>query len=182
VTVRQFRAFGLVRATALMVRAAPGPAAALLTFVLGNAIASVLQVIAAGLLIGAMPGAVRAGLTSGAGRHMLVMLLLFSALSVGLAVIGTVQTALGSALRFRVASMVDARLIDASLGPHGIAHLEDPDYADALRHATADEWKPELLAQCLPAVLAPRLQAIGLIIILARFSWWAPVVLALAAK
>jgi ABC-type multidrug transport system fused ATPase/permease subunit len=171
------RRSGAVAAARLLVSAGGARTAAVVGVVLSGAAVSTLLVLATGVLIGAVPAAVGAGLDSPAGQHLVRAMIGFA----GLAVLQVLLTSLGSGLtgvlRLRVARAVDEKVMAASLGPAGIAHLEQPAHADRIRLATGDGTRPDLLAQCLEAVLRPRLQALGLVVVLANFSWWAPAVL-----
>jgi ABC-type multidrug transport system fused ATPase/permease subunit len=177
----QARTSGLWRAGALLVRASPGHALSLAVLVACGAAASTLMMVTAGLVIGATPAAIRSGLGSRPGHHLLLMVILFGAVAVGGALASTLRSALASALRLRAAAMISERVIAAGMKPGGVAHLEDPAWADRLQAVTGQEWQPEMLAEWLPAVIGPRLQAVGLAILLARFTWWAPLALLTAA-
>jgi len=154
---------------------------ALAAVVLGGALAASLLVVATGLLVGSLPTAVDSGPGSGAGRHMLLALSGFGAAALAQTALGSLESGLTAALRMRAAQLVDDRVMAAGLTPTGIAHLEDPGYADTLRLVTDPETRPDALASLLPAVVRPRLQAVGLVCLLAPFAWWAPLVLCLAA-
>ncbi|UNO38873.1 hypothetical protein [Streptomyces sp. MST-110588] len=154
---------------------------ALAAAVAGGAASAALLVVTTGLLVGSLPAAVDAGVDSPAGRHMLLMLGAFGAAALCQTVLGALESGAGAALRMRVARSVEERVTAAGLAPYGIAHLEDPGYADTLRLATDPQTRPDALAELLPDVLRPRLQAVGLICLLASFRWWAPVLLCLAA-
>ena len=175
------RTDGLARGAAFLLRADPGRTLALTAVVIGGAVASSLLVVTAGLLVGAMPAAVRSGPDSAAGRHLVAVLVAFGAVAVGQVLLGCLQSGLTSALRLRVAKAVDAQVLSAAVTPAGIAHLEDPGYADEVRLAIDPQWRPDQLVVWLPTVVRPRLEAVGLVVILAGFAWWAPVVLCVAA-
>jgi ATP-binding cassette subfamily B protein len=154
---------------------------ALAAVVLGGALAASLLVVATGLLVGSLPAAVDSGPGSGAGRHMLLALSVFGVAALSQTALGSLESGLTAALRMRAVQLVDDRVMAAGLAPTGIAHLEDPGYADTLRLVTDPETRPDALASLLPAVVRPRLQAVGLICLLVPFAWWAPLVLCLAA-
>ncbi|MFE7120358.1 ATP-binding cassette domain-containing protein, partial [Streptomyces sp. NPDC057654] len=167
-------------AVALLWRASPGHTLALGAAVLAAAAAAALVVVATGLLVGALPAVVGAGLGSAAGRRLLLVLAAFGALALARTVLGALQSGLTDALRLRVADAVDDRVMAAGSGPYGIAHLEDPAHADTLRLATGPGTRPDALAELVPEVVQPRLQALALIGLLAPLAWWAPVVLCAA--
>ncbi|MET9296390.1 ABC transporter ATP-binding protein [Streptomyces sp. NPDC003077] len=154
---------------------------ALAVTVAGGAVTATGLVVTTGLVVGALPAAVDAGLGSGAGRHLLLTLVAFGAVAVAQTVLAALERGLTAALRLRAARRADERVMAAALAPSGIGHLEDPGYADTLRLATDPETRPDALADLLPDVVRPRLQAVGLACLLASFAWWAPVLLGLSA-
>lgn len=168
-------------AVRLLFRASPVLAGALAATIAGGAAASAFLIVFTGRLVGSIPEAIGAGLESDAGRRMLLALAAFGAVAVVGVLLASWESALTAVLRLRVTQAVEDRVLAASLRRSGIAHLEDPDHADRVRLATAPETRPELLVQCLPAVVRPRLLALGLVLILVPFTWWAPAVLCLAA-
>ncbi|MGH4033523.1 ATP-binding cassette domain-containing protein [Actinomycetota bacterium Odt1-20B] len=168
-------------AAGLLWRASPRLTLALAVAVIGGAAATSLLVVATGLLVAALPTAVHSGLGSGGARHMLRMLALFAALALARTACGALETPVARVLRLKAGDAVEDRVMAAGLAPHGIGHLEDPAHADTLRLVTDPATRPDAVAEQLPGVLRPRLQALGLLALLAPFAWWAPLVMCVAA-
>jgi ATP-binding cassette, subfamily B, bacterial len=67
-----------------------------------------------------------------------------------------------------------SRMIQAMLGPNGVAHLEDPELQDKLELARGVAWgiTPGFVAQALSQLWLARLGALGSLLLVARFRWW----------
>ena len=85
-----------------------------------------------GLLVGSVPEAVEHGLSSGAGRRMVVLLLVVAALFVGRSAMLSLSTIPSSLLARAVDGHMRDRILQATFRPVGIGHLEDPDALDEL--------------------------------------------------
>ncbi|WP_208606459.1 hypothetical protein, partial [Streptomyces silaceus] len=168
-------------ATRLLWRAGPRQTVALALTTAGGALTGPLVVVATGRLVGALPPAVEAGAGSPEARHALVALTAFGALTLLRTGLRALESGLAAVLRLRAAGAVEDRAIAAGIGPDGIGHLEEPGYADTLRLVTEPGTRPDQLASLLPEVVRPRLEGIGLLVLLAPLAWWAPPLLALAA-
>ncbi|MEU5950761.1 ATP-binding cassette domain-containing protein [Streptomyces sp. NPDC047525] len=168
-------------AVRLLWRAGPRHTVALAVTVVCGALTGPLIVVATGRLVGELPGAVDAGAGSAAARRALAALIAFGALTLVRTGLRALDSGLAAVLRLRAASVVEDRAIAAGTGPDGIGHLEEPGYADTLRLATEQGTRPDQLASLLPEIVRPRLEGIGLLVLLAPLAWWAPVLLGLAA-
>lgn len=168
-------------AARLLWRAGPRHTVALAVTVVCGALTGPLIVVATGRLVGALPGAVEAGAGSAEARRALVALTAFGALTLVRSGLRAVESGLAAVLRLRAAGVVQDRAITAGTGPDGIGHLEDPGYADTLRLATDQGTRPDQLASLLPEIVRPRLEGIGLLVLLAPLAWWAPLLMALTA-
>ncbi|MFE6165689.1 ATP-binding cassette domain-containing protein [Streptomyces sp. NPDC056486] len=168
-------------AVRLLWRAGPRHTVALAVTVVCGALTGPLIVVATGRLVGALPGAVKAGAGSAEAREALVVLTVFGALTLLRTGLRALDSGLAAVLRLRAASVVEDRAIAAGTGPDGIGHLEEPGYADTLRLATEPGTRPDQLALLLPEIVRPRLEGIGLLVLLAPLAWWAPLLLGLAA-
>ncbi|UQT53795.1 ATP-binding cassette domain-containing protein [Streptomyces durmitorensis] len=168
-------------AVRLLWRAGPRHTVALAVTVVCGALTGPLIVVATGQLVGELPGAVDAGAGSAAARRALVALIAFGALTLVRTGLRALDSGLAAVLRLRAAGVVEDRAIAAGTGPDGIGHLEEPGYADTLRLATEQGTRPDQLASLLPEIVRPRLEGIGLLVLLAPLAWWAPVLLGLAA-
>ncbi|MFK4067117.1 ATP-binding cassette domain-containing protein [Streptomyces sp. NPDC029674] len=170
-----------VAAVRLLWRAGPRHTAALAGTVVCEALAGPFVVVATGHLVGALPGAVAAGAGSAEARRVLLALTWFGALILVRTGLRALDSGLAAVLRLRAAGVVEDRAIAAGNGPDGIGHLEEPGYADTLRLATEPGTRPDQLATLLPEIVRPRLEGLGLLVLLAPLAWWAPPLLGLAA-
>lgn len=168
-------------AVRLLWRAGPRHMSALTVAVVCGALTGPLIVVATGRLVGALPGAVGQGAGSAEARRALVALTVLGALTLVRTGLRALEGGLAAVLRLRTASVVEDRVIAAGTGPDGIGHLEEPGYADTLRLATEQGTRPDQLASLLPEIVRPRLEGIGLLVLLAPLAWWAPLLLGLAA-
>ncbi|WP_328491987.1 ABC transporter ATP-binding protein/permease [Streptomyces sp. NBC_00414] len=168
-------------AVRLLWRAGPRHTAALALTVVCGALTGPLIVVQTGRLVGALPGAVTAGAGSAEARRALVALTAFGALTLVRTGLRALESGLAAVLRLRAAGEVENRAIAAATGPDGIGHLEEPGYADTLRLVTEQGTRPDQLAVLLPEIVRPRLEGIGLLVLLAPLAWWAPPLLGLAA-
>jgi ATP-binding cassette subfamily B protein len=133
-----------------------------------------LVLVAAGRLVGEIPGAARDGLASSAGHRLIAALAVTGGAYTAALLLGPVQSALSSVVKWRLIYQTQDRLIAAVSGPAGIAHLEDPKVLDDLalaqgqlvRQDTADA--PMTLA----LVLSNRIGGLTACAVLASFRWW----------
>ncbi|QES40009.1 hypothetical protein DEJ49_02570 [Streptomyces venezuelae] len=168
-------------AVRLLWRAGPRHTVALTVTVVCGALTGPLVVIATGRLVGDLPGAVTAGPGSADARRVLAALTVFGALILVRTALRALEGGLAAVLRLRAATVVEDRAMAAGTGPDGIGHLEEPGYADTLRLVTEANSRPDQLATLLPEIVRPRLEGLGLLVLLAPLAWWAPILLALAA-
>jgi ATP-binding cassette, subfamily B, bacterial len=136
-------------------------------------------ILATGLLVDALPDAVRDGIASDAGRHAL--------LALGLVTAGFFAAGLGLALARLLCEVMNTRLMQAVshtagrayLAPRHLTGLERPEVAGQL-DATRDFERTGLHVQtawALRIVVSMRIAGIGSAVILFGFAWWAPLVL-----
>jgi ATP-binding cassette, subfamily B, bacterial len=133
-----------------------------------------LVLIAAGLLVGTVPAAARGGLSSPAGDRMFEALAITGIAYAAALMLGPLQSALSSVVKWRLVYRTQDRLIAAVSGPVGIAHLEDPTVLDDLALAQGqlvNQWTADA-PMTLALVISNR--AAGLIAcgVLASFRWW----------
>jgi ATP-binding cassette subfamily B protein len=179
--VQGVRRSPVVMCLPLLWEASPFVFCALAALLVFSAVTSAGMLVVSGLVVGAIPAAVRSGLDSPAGHRLYVLL----ALTAGFTVITTLQS-LGQVLlqtawtsRFR--RVVQRRAMRATMRRPGIAHLEDPAYIDELALAMATPGSsPFEVPRALMWVVAMYLESFGATLILFRFHWWAPLVLVAA--
>ncbi|GAB3757420.1 ABC transporter ATP-binding protein [Microlunatus parietis] len=140
---------------------------------------------ASGLAVARAAPAFGAGLDSAAAAAL--------AAAVGLAglafaagqLITPLRDAVATSLGSRVAQRMREQLLSATVGPPGLAHLEDPETAEEIRRAGEYEWADlaplTTIVQQLGAALKTVISAAGAGVLLAGFAWWAPLLLILAA-
>jgi ABC-type multidrug transport system fused ATPase/permease subunit len=100
---------------------------------------------------------------------------------VAMSALGPVHDAIGSNLGAKAGAWLHDRLMDACLRPQGVGHLERPDLADEL--VAARDFDLGIagppLATALPQIGAGFAQFVGgvaLAVVLAKYSWWGPLV------
>ena len=142
------------------------------------------------VLAGALPAAfaVAMGATIGAvqaARSLATPLAVVGVLFVAMQVIGPIQNVVSQNLGDKVSSWLNAALIASCIGPPGIGHLEDPALAEDF--TVAREF--DLGQTGPPMSLNVGFVAEGLVgiagglsaaVVLAGFTWWAPLILVLA--
>jgi ATP-binding cassette, subfamily B, bacterial len=133
-----------------------------------------LVLIAAGHLVGSIPAAARQGLGSAAG-HRLVLALTVTGIFYAVAlVLGPVQSALSSVVKWRLVYRTEDRLMAAVSGPAGIAHLEDPKVLDdlALAQGQLTGQMPADAPMTLALVVSNRVSGLFACAVLASWRWW----------
>ncbi len=131
--------------------------------------------IAAGIMVGAVPGAVAGGLDSPEGRRLLTALIVAAVLFVAEQVTGQVQSYLADALGRRTSGILRERAMAAALRPVGLAHLEDRDLADTIslaRDLGPGQFTPGGAVAGLAVGAVPRIQmAVSALVVGVLFSW-----------
>jgi len=133
-----------------------------------------LVLIAAGHLVGTIPAAADHGLGSPAGHRLVVALAITGALYAAALVLGPVQSALSSVVKWRLVYHTEDRLIAAVSGPVGIAHLEDPKVLDdlALAQGQLTGQMPADAPMTLALVVSNRVSGLLACLVLASWQWW----------
>lgn len=145
----------------------------------GIVLASMLPVAVAvvtGLLVGAIPDALGAGLDSPDGRAMLGLLAGVGALVVAQRAVTPVLRTLAETLGRQVDRYLQERVMAAVGRPAGIAHLEDPEVLAGLRVVRGlgmtDSGRPSMAVEALAVVLPAWLRALAAAAVLLGFQWW----------
>lgn len=138
-----------------------------------------LMIVASGFLVGALPGAVRDGFDSAAGRRALLGLVLFGAASVTNAVVRAGFRLSIHQLSANYVPYVEDLLARATLAPDGVDRLEDPEVAGRIS-AVAEASRENFHLCGVDAFLnIVQTRATGLVSagLLLAFHWWAPLVI-----
>ena len=131
-------------------------------------------VIALGLVVATVPGAVAHGLSSPDG-HQLIMTLVVAAVVYAVSLIlNPVGSAIGTAANARITSDMQSRLMTAVSGPVGVAHLENTEVLDRLARAEGSltGYFPGDAPITWAGILASRLSGVLGCVAVAVFQWW----------
>jgi ATP-binding cassette subfamily B protein len=136
--------------------------------------------LATGALAQAVPPAVGQGIDSAPGRRLAVALMVASVLYVLIQVVGPVRGAVSEILMRRLDASLAVKLMQAVATPRSVAHLEDASVLDRVAQAQGTMNGATVGGTLSYASMAwtTRLQGAAALVILARFRWWLPVVLA----
>jgi ATP-binding cassette, subfamily B, bacterial len=173
--VPRVEAFGQLRRYALHARylwaCAPGLSVLCLLLTVVSAGASAGSLVTTGRLISALSRS-----EQGAVEWTIATAVLLLLVPVASSLLGYVSRLVSC----RVTVMVCDATMEAGLRPHGIAHLEAPRTAGELESIgeAPRDWLFQAGVDAAWTLLAIRLGGIGAFIVLARWSWWAPVLLA----
>jgi ATP-binding cassette subfamily B protein len=128
----------------------------------------------AGRLVGDVPAATRSGLSSPAGHHMFVMLGLAGLGYAAALVLGPIQSALSSTVKWRIVYNTQGRLIAAVSRPVGISHLEDAGVLNdlALAQGQLVNQRTADAPMTLATVISNRASGLFACVVLASFRWW----------
>lgn len=141
-------------------------------------------VAASASVVGAVPPAVRDGLSSPAGSSLVWRLALVAVLFVLSQALGGYRQAVFGAVGRRVDGRLRRRVMRATLGAAGVAHLEEPELRDKValaRGVGPDQVTPGLAATGLLIMLATRLGGVGFFVIVASFRWWLAIAIVVAS-
>jgi hypothetical protein len=133
-----------------------------------------LVLIAAGRLVGDIPAAARGGLRSQAGHGLIEALTVTGIAYAAALVLGPVQSALSSVVKWRLVYRTEDRLMTAVSGPAGISHLEDPRVLDdlALAQGQLTGQMPADAPMTLALVVSNRASGLIACAVLASWRWW----------
>jgi ATP-binding cassette subfamily B protein len=136
--------------------------------------------LATGALVERVPDAVNGGMGSTAGHRVAGALLVATLAYVLIQVVGPVRAMVGEMLMRRIDQSLAVDLMRAVSTPRGIAHLEDPQVLDRVAQAQGAIHGATVggTVTYLGGAWTLRLQGLAALVILTRFRWWLPVVLA----
>ena len=154
-------------------KAAPGPASVWWFVLLLRGILPAAFAIAMGVLVGAVQR----------GQPLLVPLALVGAIFVLLQVLTPIHQALSANLGDRTAAWLYDRLTEACVRPLGVGHLEDPKLTGDLtvaRDFDLGMTGPPLTISMdfIASGMVEMVGGVACAVILAKYAWWAPIVLA----
>lgn len=162
----------------LLPRVGRGWAGAFAGMILWQGVSGVLYAVTTGALISSVPEAVGRGFDSPPGRRLLLALAVLAFLFLGSRVLVPVAGLVNATVARRFHRLVLRMLIDAGNGPKTIAHLEDPAVADRMSLAKGEQSRisSSLVVSGLSEVAVTYIGCIASAAVLARFAWWAPLV------
>jgi ATP-binding cassette, subfamily B, bacterial len=167
-------ASGRVRAARLLFETSKGWSLAVAGFALASAVFPILVLVALGLVIGDLPGAIRQGMSSAAG-HRLELALVFACVAyLANLLLGPCQDVLTLVVRSHLRDDLQGRLMAAVSEPIGVAHLEDPALLDKLASARGQLLNvlPSDAPVTLALVLSSRLTGLLACVAVGLFRWW----------
>lgn len=138
---------------------------------------------ATGVLVDHLPAAVKSGSLSSQEGHSVVWLtLLLAALFAAQAIISSFANAYREGFRAIFAAYRREHIMRSTLIPPGIAHLEDPEYLDALELAATREWPdPGAFVVGVYGYYTERVTAVASgLLVGVLWHWWAAVLLVVA--
>jgi len=132
-----------------------------------------LVLIAAGRLVGDILAA-RGGLRSPTGHRLIEALTVTGIAFTAALLLGPVQSALSSVVKWRLVYRTEDRLMTAVSGPAGISHLEDPRVLDdlALAQGQLTGQMPADAPMTLALVVSNRASGLIACAVLASWRWW----------
>lgn len=148
----------------------------LVVLVVVSPVLSLVLTVAGGELVGAVPPAVQDGLGSAGGRRLVTLLVVLGVAFVTSYAAGGARGVLAWVAAKRIDRHLKGRILDATLGPPGVAHLEDPDVLDKVAITRAEEtgMTPGIAFGGGVTVAVNRLAVLPSIGLLASFRWWLP--------
>jgi ATP-binding cassette, subfamily B, bacterial len=133
-----------------------------------------LVVVALGLVVGSVPGAIRHGMSSADG-HRLIAALAGAAIVYAVSlIVDPVGNALSTAASARITGQVQGRLLTAVAGPVGVGHLENTEVLDRLARAEGSltGFFPGDAPVTWAGNIAARISGVIGCVAVAVFQWW----------
>ena len=149
-------------------------AAVVIGWVVCSALLPTLVVIALGLVVAAVPGAVEHGLGSADG-HRLILALIVAAITYAVSLIlDPIGAAAGTAAKARITADMQARLMASVSSPVGVSHLEDAEVLDRLARAEGNltGFFPGDAPVTWAGILASRASGVLGCVAVGVFEWW----------
>lgn len=148
-----------------------------------SAVLPTASTLASGALVGRIPGAIRDGIDSAAGRRLVAALVVLAAIYVAQFTLVPLLTQATNALSRRLDRALSNRVMSSILAPTGIRHLEDPTILDEVAKAEGlvTGYTPGGALRGLVALWTMRLSGVGGVVLVARFSVLLALLLAVVA-
>jgi ATP-binding cassette, subfamily B, bacterial len=133
-----------------------------------------LVVAAFGFVVGAIPGAIRDGMSSAAGDRLIGALVVGALLYAGSLILDPIGAALSTAASQRIGGQLQARLLTAVTAPVTVAHLEDQETLDRLASAEGSltGFFPGGAPVTWVGSVAGRLSGVVGCVVIAAYFWW----------
>jgi ABC-type multidrug transport system fused ATPase/permease subunit len=132
-------------------------------------------VVLTGAAVGTVPAAVRDGFGSPAGQRLLLLLSATGFVIVVQQARGPVHASLVAMLGRRTDTYLRERVMQATLRPCGLRHLEDPAVLDLVRDAGGvgeGQFTPAAAVEGLAAAMTVRLVTLQAAALVASYRWW----------
>jgi ATP-binding cassette, subfamily B, bacterial len=148
--------------------------AAVLAWAAASTVISPLVVVGLGLVVSAIPDAVKGGMSSAAGHRLILALVAAGLLYAASLVLDPVGGALAAAARQRITGQFQARLLRAVTAPASTGHLEDQDTLNRLAAAegTLTGYFPGDAPVTWVGAVATRLSGVLGCAVIAVYFWW----------
>ena len=129
---------------------------------------------ALGYVVGAIPGAIKDGMSGAAGERLIVALIVAGLLYAGSLILDPIGAALGTAASQRITGQLQARLLNAVTAPATVAHLEDQETLDRLASAEGSltGFFPGNAPVTWVGSVAGRLSGVFGCAVIAAYFWW----------
>jgi ATP-binding cassette subfamily B protein len=136
--------------------------------------------IVTGNIVGSIPPAVRNGLASPEGSRLITFLLILGGLNILGLLVGFVQGIINWALTDRFNYQNRHMILDATLSPLSVAHMESPEFANEIALSQGSRGaRLGRFPNSVTGLLGVALRVVGSVVLLLSFRWWVPLVLLL---
>jgi ATP-binding cassette subfamily B protein len=127
-----------------------------------------------GYVVGAIPGAIKDGMSSAAGDRLIAALVIAALLYATSLILDPIGAALSTAASQRIGGQLQARLMNAVTAPATVAHLEDQETLDRLASAEGSltGFFPGDAPVTWVGSVANRLSGIVGCAVIAAYFWW----------
>lgn len=143
-------------------------------WVVGSAVLPPLVVIALGAVVGAVPDAIRHGMSSTAGSRLTLALIIAALVYATSLILDPIGTALSTAASTRLTADLQHRLMLAVSRPIGVGHLEDSAVLDRVARAEGSltGYFPGDAPVTWAGLVASRISGLLGCLIVMKFVWW----------